>query len=147
MLSVKRFIAVIGIYACKRDGVSREGHLRDLGRHVKLQIAAGYISIPEGEGQFVPVIWWVHGDSLTVIQSLATLFLFPLPPSSSNLSLLPFIPCVRPCCHPSPLQRLPYSVVIESPAILTEWRLFWTVRGFCKYDQKLNEYVYHNHCN
>lgn len=52
-------------------------------------IAAGYISIPGGEGQFVPVIWRVHWDSLTVIQSLATLFLFPLSPL---LSLLPFAP-------------------------------------------------------
>jgi len=68
-----------------------DGHLRDLGRHVKLEIAAGYISIPEGEGQFVPVIWWVHGDSLTVIQSLATLFLFALPPSSYSFSLHPFM--------------------------------------------------------
>lgn len=66
-------------------------------------IAAGYISIPEGEGQFVPVIWRVHGDSLTVIQSLATLFLFPLPPSHRDLSLSPFAPYVRLCHHPSAL--------------------------------------------
>ena len=38
-----------------------------------------YISIPEGEGQFVPVIWRVRGDSLTLIQSLATLSFSPFP--------------------------------------------------------------------
>lgn len=38
-------------------------------------VAVRYISIPEGEGQFVPVIWRVRRDSLTVIQSLAALLL------------------------------------------------------------------------
>lgn len=82
-------------------------------------IAAGYISIPGGEGQFVPVIWRVHWDSLTVIQSLATLFLFPLPPL---LSLSPFAPSPFILVTTLLLQQLPYSIVIESPAILTEWR-------------------------
>lgn len=50
------------------------GRQQELRGHVKLD-RSRYISIPEGEGQFVPVIWRVHGDSLTVIQSLATLSL------------------------------------------------------------------------
>lgn len=50
------------------------GRQQELRGYVKLD-RSRYISIPEGEGQFVPVIWRVHGDSLTVIQSLATLSL------------------------------------------------------------------------
>lgn len=61
------------------------GRQQDLRGHVKLD-RSRYISIPEGEGQFVPVIWRVHGDSLTVIQSLATL-------SLSLLSLSPLFHC------------------------------------------------------
>lgn len=82
-------------------------------------ITTGYISIPRGEGQFVPVIWQVHWDSLTVIQSLATLFLFPLP---SFFSLSPFAPSPSILVTTLLFQQLPYSIVIESPAILTEWR-------------------------
>lgn len=117
-------------------------------------IAAGYISIPEGEGQFVPVIWRVHGDSLTVIQSLATLFLFPILPFSHDLSLFPSAPSPSILVTTLLLQQLPYSVVIESPAILTEWRLLRTVQGFyyCKCNRKPHRlytyiWLYYGHGN
>ena len=72
-------------------GVHPGGRQQDLRGHVKLD-RSRYISIPEGEGQFVPVIWRVHGDSLTVIQSLATLSFSPFPHQLPfPLSLLLFL--------------------------------------------------------
>lgn len=96
-----------------------------------------YISIPEGEGQFVPVICRVHGDSLTVIQSLATLSSLP----TSLFLYLPFLLSfsLSLYCSSSPLIRilLPAYVHLRrrppgkprqsslslGQSCVTEWRL------------------------
>lgn len=106
------------IHACECDGVC-EDHLRDLRRHVKLDrrwiykysrrrgaICPGHLASPRGLPDCNPI------TSHTLSLSASTLLSRPL--------VLSFRPPMSVFVTTLLLRQLPYSVVIESPAILTE---------------------------